>query len=245
MALRPYTIAHRGFSGRYPENTLLSFQKAIEVGADWLELDVITTRDDVVIVSHDTTADRCTDGKGSLQEMSLSEVKQLDAGSWFNPSFAGERIPTLDEVLDLVAPLPIRLAIEIKGDTPEQYIHNARAAVSLLKERGYLQKVNITSFDPDSLRAIKTWESSLTTSLDPDKQDGTYSPWELCQQVLACGSNFLQHHYVALNAEIVDEARQHGFGVWAWTVNDLSEMQRLEALGVMGIVTDYPNLISQ
>jgi glycerophosphoryl diester phosphodiesterase len=243
LALKPYIVAHRGFSGKYPENTLLAFQKAMDIGIRWLELDVITTSDDVVIVSHDTMADRCTNGTGSLQGRTLDEVKQLDAGSWFDPQYAGERIPTLDEVLDLVAPLPIRLAIEIKGDTPEHYLRNARATVNLLQRRGAIQKIVITSFDTGCLRVVKQWEPLIATSLDPDKQDGSYTAWELCQKVLACGANFLQHHHAALNAEIVDEARQHGFGVWAWTVNDLAEMQRVEEIGVMGIVTDFPNLL--
>src|ERR1044071_7635909 len=158
MSCRPYVIAHRGISGRYPENTLLAFQRAIEAGADWIELDVHTTADNVVIVSHDATANRCTDGQGFFSAMTLSQVKKLDAGHWFAEEFAGQRIPTLEETLDLLGDGRIRLCIEVKGPTTDENIRTARGTVDILQKRGYLRHVVISSFSPDALRAVKTWE---------------------------------------------------------------------------------------
>lgn len=107
-------IAHRGASAYAPENTLASFERAVELNADWFELDCLLTKDDAVIVSHDNTADRCTDGKGSIPEKTLAELKVLDAGSWFDTKFAGERLPTLIEALAL-AKDRIGIYIEIKS----------------------------------------------------------------------------------------------------------------------------------
>lgn len=239
---RPYVIAHRGFSGRYPENTRIAFQHAIEVGADWIELDVVTSADDVLVVHHDSTVDRCTNGSGLVHQMTVEQLKSLDAGGWFDPKFAGETMITLGEVLDLVTPTPLRLAIEIKGHDREQFSRTASNVVGLLKERDWLRRAVVTSFDPECLLEIKRLEPTLTTSLDPEKQDGTSTPWELCSQVMACGSNFLQHHHKALNQDIIEEARAHGFVVWAWTVNEADDMRRMIAIGADAIVTDYPDV---
>lgn len=238
----PYVIAHRGFSGKYPENTRIAFQRAIEVGADWIELDVVTSADDVLVVHHDSTVDRCTNGSGAVHEMTLEQLKKLDAGSWFAPKFAGEPIITLDEVLELVTPTPLRLAIEIKGHDREQFLRTAHHVVAMLQARDWLRRAVVTSFDPACLLEIKRLEPTLATSLDPEKQDGTYTPWELCGQVMACASNFLQHHHQALTEDIVQEARAHGFVVWAWTVNDADDMRRMIAVGADAIVSDYPDV---
>src|SRR5205823_4626291 len=173
---RPYVIAHRGISGRYPENTLLAFQRAIEARSDWIELDVQTTLDDVVIVAHDGSADRCTNGHGDFKNMTLAEVKQLDAGIRFGRSFAGERIPTLEETLDFLGDGRIRLCIEIKGHTTGDNFRTAWETVRILQERNFLRYAVVSSFNHEALRAIKTWEPLVATSLDPDPQDGSCTP---------------------------------------------------------------------
>lgn len=242
--MKPYVIAHRGASGNYPENTLLAFQQAIEMGVDWIELDVMTTSDGVVIVSHDTRADRCTDGTGSIPAMTLEQVKQLDAGIRPGEAFKGERIPTLHEALDYIGD-KARVCIEIKGDTTDDFIRHARYTVEVLERRGSLRRVVISSFNADCLQAIKIWQPLLVTSLDPDRQDGTYSAWQLCEKVLGCGANFLMHSHDTLTPEIVDECHQHGFGLWTWTINNENAMQCAINLGVDAIMTDYPALLRQ
>ena len=240
--MKPYVIAHRGASGSYPENTLLAFQQAIEAGTDWIELDVMTTHDDIVIVSHDTRADRCTDGAGHIPSMTLAEVKQLDAGVRTGKIFAGECIPTLHEALDCIGD-KARVCIEIKGDTTDDFIRHARYTVDVLERRGNLRRVVISSFNAECLRAIKTWQPLLVTSLDSDRQDGTYSATQLCEKVLACGANFLMHRHDTLTQAIVDECHQHGFGLWTWTANQEADMCRVIEMGVDAIMTDYPGLL--
>jgi glycerophosphoryl diester phosphodiesterase len=243
MIYRPYVIAHRGISGRYPENTLLAFRHAIEARADWIELDVHTTADGIVIVSHDSKADRCTDGHGYFKTMTLQQVKQLDAGNWFGAEFVGQRIPTLDETLDFMGDGRVRLCIEIKGDVTDDYICTARAAVDVLHRRGFLRHAVISSFNHDCLRAIKLWEPLLATSLDPTPQDGSLSPWELCQQVLRHNINSMQHRHETLTPDIIDEAHQHGFSLWTWTVNEPDDMRRMIEMGVDAIMTDHADVL--
>lgn len=243
MPHRPYNIAHQGASGLFPPNTLLSFEKAVELGADWIELDVVSTRDGVVVVSHDTTVDRCTDGHGRIVDMTLEQIKALDAGIRFGERFRGERIPTLSETIAWARNQPIRLCIEIKADTTSEYLRTAVLTVDVLRQCNYIQPTVITSFSPECVRAVKALEPCLSVALDPDRQDGTYSPWELCQQALRCGANFLLHDYRALTAEIVAEAHQHGFCLWTWTVDDPAEMRRIMAMEPDGIMTNRPDLL--
>ena len=245
MASRPYVIAHRGTSGRYPENTIPAFQNAVEIGADWIEFDVMSTADGAVVINHDGTVDRCTNGTGKVLEKSLVQIKELDAGIRFGEKFAGVRIPTLEEALDFLESQPVQLCIEIKGATTDESIQTARRTVEILQRRGRLQRSVISSFDPECLRTIKTWEPLLATSLDPDPQNGTLTPWELCQQVLRCHANSMQHTHDYLTAEIVSEAHLHGFALWAWTVNKPEDMQRIISLDVDAIMSDYPDTLRQ
>jgi glycerophosphoryl diester phosphodiesterase len=239
----PLVIAHRGISGRYPENTLIAFQRAVEAGSDWIELDVQTTVDGVVIVSHDGTADRCTDGHGPFKAMTLHDVKQLDAGSWMDSKFAGERIPTLEETLDFLGDGRIRLCIEVKGGDTADCLSTAWGTVRLLQKRGFLRHAMISSFNHECLRAVKTWEPLVATSLDPTPQDGSCTPWELCQQVLGFNINAMQHVYDTLTPDIIEEAHHHGFSLWTWTVNKADDMRRMIEMGVDAIMTDYADVL--
>ena len=143
-------------------------------------------------------------------------------------------------MLDWLTDQPVRACIEVKGITPLEYHDTARALVTMLQQRGCLQRVVISSFDPGCLKVIKSLEPLLATALDPMPQDGSLTPWQLCQQVLRCQANFMLHRHQTLTAELVDEARQHGFDIWAWTIDDPAAMQRAINLGAAGIMTNYP-----
>jgi glycerophosphoryl diester phosphodiesterase len=243
MRHRPFNIAHQGASRARPPNTLAAFRRAIEMRADWIELDVVASADSAVIVSHDTTVDRCTDGAGRIADLSLAELKRLDAGIRFGAPFAGERLPTLEETIDIVARSPLRLCVEIKGDSPDEHRHTAALAAAVLRRRDCLRWTVVTSFDPGCLAEIRRLEPRLATALDPEPQDGTRAPWELCRQVLECGATFMLHDHRALSRAIVDEARRHGFSVWAWTANDRADMQRAVNTGADGLMTDCPDIL--
>ncbi|MGE5258214.1 MAG: glycerophosphodiester phosphodiesterase, partial [Hyphomicrobiales bacterium] len=146
---RPLLIGHRGYPARFPENTLASFQGAMQAGCDMIELDVTLTRDRKVVVIHDDTLNRTTNGNGAVSKHTLAEIKQLDAGSWFDPQFSAERVPEIDELIQLTANRCL-LNIEIKtsafeADYPEDAIE--RQVVKLVKTSQAMGRVIISSFD--------------------------------------------------------------------------------------------------
>ena len=156
---RPWIVAHRGYRGLYPENTLAAFEGAITAGADMIELDVCLTRDRVPVVIHDKTLYRTTDGKGLVSEHSLSELKELDAGSWFSAEFKGEAIPTLEELLQLVRG-KILVNIEIKQDSFESPAPPDAIEVQiceLVERLGMVDSVLISSFEHFIFPRILRW----------------------------------------------------------------------------------------
>jgi glycerophosphoryl diester phosphodiesterase len=239
---RPLVIAHQGASGLYPSNTLASFRGAVEARADIIEIDVTHTLDDVIVVSHDLHVDKCTNGHGFIPEMTLAEIKRLDAGVRFGAQFAGERIPTLEEALDWAEQNPIRLCIEVKGDTIGRYLRAGRATVEMLQKRPILEKVTLTSFSSQCIQAMKPLEPRLAWGYDPDERHA-YTPWEVCAEALACGASFLLFDHRRLSAEIVDEAHQHGFSLWAWTADRPADLHRLIGFGVDAIMTNRPDVL--
>jgi glycerophosphoryl diester phosphodiesterase len=146
---RPYVVAHRGISGKVPENTLAAFSRACETpGIDMIELDVRLSGDDHVIVLHDRTLQRTSTGNGAARNYSIAELKEFDAGSWFDPTFSKERIPTLEEVLVLVNKRRW-VNIELKSDFffPEKHGHLERRVLDCVRSLGYYDHVLFSSFN--------------------------------------------------------------------------------------------------
>ncbi len=168
---------HRGASAECPENTLLAFSRAIAHGVDALELDVHLTRDDVLLVIHDSTLERTTNGTGRVRDHSLTEIRQLDAGQ-------GQRAPTLDEVFGLVRSTPIRLCVEVKGETETDGLTIAEAIVRSLEAADFLGQAIVTSFSPAALLKVRALQPALATMLDPSPQDGFLTPRQICEQTL-------------------------------------------------------------
>ena len=164
-------IAHRGFSGAAPENTLAAFEKAIEVGADMFELDVLLSRDGRVVVIHDDTLDRTTDGEGKVAAFTLAELKKLDAGSWFSAEFAGERIPTLEEALRLAKGC-ILVNVEIKTEAVGRGV--VAKALEVIDELDMKDNVVISSFDPTALAKARELHPGIRTAslFDAELQKG-------------------------------------------------------------------------
>ncbi|MDQ7826832.1 MAG: glycerophosphodiester phosphodiesterase family protein [Candidatus Eremiobacteraeota bacterium] len=159
---KPFIIGHRGASSLAPENTMASFRKAQTLGAEMIELDVHRTKDGALIIMHDDTVDRTTDGQGAVKDLTLREIKALDAGSWFSPDFKGEGVPTFDEVLQW-ARGKVKIDIEIKNSM--QYPGIEKEIISLLKARGMEKNVIITSFDPQCIKNVKKEDSTIKTGV--------------------------------------------------------------------------------
>jgi glycerophosphoryl diester phosphodiesterase len=229
--------AHRGFSGAAPENTLAAFKKAMEVDSDMMELDVRFSKDGQVVVIHDDTLDRTTNGRGKVSDYTLKELKQFDAGSWFAPHFAGEQIPTLIEVLEL-AKGKIPVNIEIKDESPSRYkiTDLADRALQEVKKAGMEDQVIYVSFYPVALERIQERDSRLWVGLL------YHRPWNSLDEVTG-GRSFpvlgLRNSYLTKGK--IDKIHQQGMKVNVYTVNSEEEMEQFIRWGVDGIITNHPD----
>jgi glycerophosphoryl diester phosphodiesterase len=231
--------AHRGFSGQSPENTLTAFRAAIDAGADMVELDVHLTRDNEVVVIHDDTLERTTNGKGNVAEKTLAELKDLDAGSWFNSRFAGERIPTLAEVLE-IARNRILVNIELKKgkNFPYTMAELADRTLAVVEKAGMTGQVLFSSFDPAAVNRIREKNPLLPIALIVEK------PWEKPED-LGAGTRYptLNCRTTVLNEENIRRAHTAGIRVHVWTVNTKEMMEKFIALGVDGVITNHPDIL--
>lgn len=230
--------AHRGASAHYPENTLLAFRKAVEQGVDMLELDVHSTADAHLIVMHDATLDRTTNGHGNVNDHSLEEIRQLDAG-------LGQMIPLLEEVIQLARDSQVRLGVEVKTTTEEEEVAATEAVIRTLEAGAFLDRAIVTSFSPKALLRAKSMNHEVSTMLDPSPQDGSLSPREVCAQVLRAGANSLCYDFRFLTAEIVRECQLTGLALWAWDPDEPADLERMIRLGVSGIMTNRPDILNQ
>jgi glycerophosphoryl diester phosphodiesterase len=238
--------AHRGGSWNAPENTMGAFREAVSLGGvDYLELDLHITRDGEIVVIHDDTVDRTTNGKGKVSEMTLAQIEQLDAGSWFNhmfperarPQFTRERIPTLRTVIDFAKSAPIKLYIETKTVKSARRDFEQKVE-EVLDEEGFDSFVVVESFDVESLKRMKAINPNLKTALLVEHlTDATIL---LAKQVSA--SEIAPHHE-SVTPPVVRRAHQAGLKVTAWTVDDPAEIKRLREANVDGIITNRPDLV--
>ncbi|MEM1178128.1 MAG: glycerophosphodiester phosphodiesterase family protein [Acidobacteriota bacterium] len=236
----PKVIAHRGFSGQAPENTLVAIRQAIEIGADMVEIDVTLTRDGHVIVLHDETLERTTDGGGAALETQLADIQKLDAGSWFDARYAGEKVPTLQEVLDLVTDR-ILLNIEIKHEAVTDAVEGgiAQKVHRLVAESGRAEQVIVSSFDPRPLARLRELGSPLATaSLYAVRLHSGLLPSDITAQVGSVAFNVSGRH---LDEAMLENAKAHGIPVQVYTVNEIKDMERLLEVGVVALFTDHPD----
>jgi glycerophosphoryl diester phosphodiesterase len=239
-------IAHRGASGLYPENTLLAFRKAIENGVDYLEMDLHLTQDREIVVMHDETLERTTNGAGFIWDHTLEALRQLDAGQ-------GERVPALAEVIDLVRPTNVRLLLELKyeveRDYPDKYLNEGlattEAMISFLDRAGFTDRVVLTSFSPVLLQRAKELEPRYPLSIDPYPQDGSLTPKQVMDQVLPSRANNVAYYYSSVDQAFLEESRLCGITTWAWDPDDPDELRRLIGLGVDGIETNRPDVLNK
>jgi len=233
-------IAHRGASVAAPQNTLAAFEKALDLGADGVEFDVHLSSDGVPVVIHDFTVDSTTDGNGAVAKMTLAELKELDAGTTFGPEFTGERIPTLVEVLECLAPHDVLMNIEVKSVSPCN-TGLEDAIVTQVKAHRVEEQVLFSSFNPISLWRLKRLAPEIPAGL-------LYSPGIPLPLRQAWLAPLIRHEARHPEHTMVDEkymawARDRGYQVNTWTVNEPEEMKRLIALGVDSIITNMPGVL--
>ncbi len=231
----PLVVAHRGASRAAPENTLAAFREALDRGADAVELDVQRTSDGHLIILHDATLERTTDGRGPVALYSLAALKKLDAGRWFNERFTGERLPTLEEA---AAAIDKRagLFVEIKqGPVFDDKIEAAVARV--IEERGLLESCEVSSFDHSSVRRMKTLLPAVPGGILYDAM--LIDPFSAARLAQA---DALHPGWPMVTPDLVTEAHRRGLAVAVWTVNDEDAIAQLADIGVDAIVTDVPDV---
>jgi glycerophosphoryl diester phosphodiesterase len=229
-------VAHRGFSGRAPENTLAAFRLAMnEPYVQWMELDVHLSRDNVPVVIHDGTLKRTTNGQGRVRDKTAAELGVLDAGSWFHASFASEGVPTLDQVLALASGR-CRLNVELKGDDADRDLL-ARMAVEVIRSRRLEHDTVITSFQPELLLSVRNYFPSMRTGLIIDDR-----PSDLIPMLNAIGASCLSIGYGKLNSKLLQQTADASISVMAWTVNSPGDLRRLASRPEpFQLCTNYPN----
>ena len=233
---RTLVIAHRGFSGRAPENTVAAISEAIAIGADMAEIDVTLTADNRVVVIHDETLQRTTNGNGNVAEHDFDEIRSLDAGSWFAPQFAGEKVPTLGEVLDLVKG-QILLNVEIKTEAVDRGISD-KVAVAI-KERGMTDQVIVSSFSPTALEQMRAVAPEIRTAVlfNPELQRGE-DPVEI---VHGLGASAFNIRGSRLKAKMLRSCREQGIPVGVYTVDKPRKMKQWVKKGIDAIFTNHPD----
>lgn len=233
---RVQVLAHRGASAYAPENTLAAFRLAIEQRADWLEMDVQQTKDGRLVVFHDLRVERTTNGFGALRDLTLEQVQQLDAGGWYGSQFAGERVPTFEEVVALARETGIRIFPEVKD--PRLYPGIEERVAAVITANGYEQSTIVQSFDMTSLERLRAANprlklAALYTAASPLRGDPPAGvtvvgpPWEL----------------VSIDPTLVRDAHAGGRQVVVWSVDSPAPIRALLDARVDGIITSRPDVV--
>jgi glycerophosphoryl diester phosphodiesterase len=226
-------IAHRGASGHAPENTLAAFRRAISLGATFIETDLQLTRDTRFVAIHDDTVDRTTNGHGKVHDLTLNELRRLDAGSWFGSEFGGERIPTLEEILDFSKKHDVVFYLELK---PTGSWGGEHALIGALRASGEIARTIVISFDSVILQALREIEPTLMTGLLFEGQ--IENP---IQRAIEIGARQLAVRGDLITPTLLAGARKQDLQVVCWTVNQPAHMRLLIGAGVDGIMSDYPD----
>ncbi|MFC0013783.1 MULTISPECIES: glycerophosphodiester phosphodiesterase family protein [Allobacillus] len=232
-------IAHRGASKYKPENTLLAYDLALKIGVDYLELDVQLTKDQVPVVYHDSDLSKKTDIKGSIQDYTYEEIKNLDVGKWFGEEYRGTKLVNFETVLRLYGN-QFNYFLEIKNPTDgiEQIIFNLfeKYRIDLTNHR-----VVIQSFDQNCLLKVREMDANIPINqliLKKTEEEMPYSLTEISTYAEGLGINQSN-----VNEQLLSEANRIGLKIYPYTVNDSEKMQQFIDMGVTGIISDCPDLV--
>lgn len=232
---RPRIWAHRGASGYCPENTMPAFEKAVEMGADGIELDIQLTKDDQIVVLHDEWIDRTSDGKGWLKDYTLEELRQYNFNQT-HPSLGRQQIPTMREVFEQIRPTNLVINIELKTGIVF-YDRLEEKILALTKEMGMEDRVIYSSFNHDTIRKLRALDKKAQTGFL--YADGTMDMPEYAKRY---GVNAL--HPALYNLQypgFMEQCRRNGLKVHVWTVNETEHMEQCLRYGVDAIITNYPD----
>lgn len=228
-----FIIGHRGASGHAPENTLAAFKKAVSLGAAFIETDLQLSRDARFVAIHDDTVERTTNGQGKVHDQTLAELRRLDAGSWFGSEYAGERIPTLEEILEFSKKNDVVFYLELK---PSGSWGGEHTLIGALRESGEVARVIVISFDHSILASLRKIEPTLMTGALYDGQ--VADPLE---SALAVGARQVVVRGDLVTPAMIEQAHKKDLQIVCWTINQPAHIRLLVAAGVDGIMSDYPD----
>lgn len=230
---KPWVIAHRGASGHAPENTMAAFERAVALGAGFIETDLHLTRDARFVAIHDPTLERTTNGKGLVKDFTLAEIRRLDAGLWFDREFMGQRVPTLEEIVEFAAKHDVIFYLELKYEAAWGMHHSL---IGALRKSGGAQRSIIISFNESALTALRQVDPAAMMGLLFDEPNQDYA-----KTGIELGVRQLCPHHSLVTPELVEKAHGLDLQVATWTVDDAGIMRAMIAAKVDGIMTNFPD----
>lgn len=243
---RPLVAAHRGGAALWPENSLLAFRNALGLGVEYVETDVHLSADGQVVVMHDPTLERTSTGVGALRERTLADLEAVRLRAR-DGSVGDERVPTLARLLDLLAPSPVGLLLEIKVDHRKQrYPGIEEKVLALLRAHGMQQRTLVMAFERETVRRVRELDPSVRTALligRGELQRDRVRPAEGVARARELGAAAIGYNHRLVDDEVVAAARAAGVVLGAWTVNEEADIRRMMAAGVDLIISDRPDLV--
>jgi glycerophosphoryl diester phosphodiesterase len=231
----PIICFHRGYSKKAPENTVSAIKAALNVNAKMIEIDIQLSKDDALVVIHDFKINRLSEGKGAVSKIDLAELKKYDFGSKFSPEFAGEKIPTLKEVLDICGD-KILINLELKWKVfGKNKIHFIEKVINTLKEYNLNNSILITSFNWSLIKQLRQYYPMMITGLIFDKRISKYSALRFSNKN---NIPFLVSNYKIINNNFIKKVHDIDKSIFVYTVNDPDDIKRLKSIGADGIITD-------
>ena len=240
---RPLSVAHRGHSIAYPENTLEAYRRAIELGVEMIECDVNIAGDGKLVMMHDPTLDRTTTGSGLVSSATWEEIQGLDAGGKFKPEFAGARVPSTEETLSLYKEAGILSCFEVKGADADEADRIALGLVDLFVKHGMLERAFLSSYHHECLHLAKSKCPELLLGPERLPDDAPADPPEALRQAKAFDAPVLQHQYTVLTADVIRVLHENEIAVWSWSTTDEASMVFSIELGADALMGDDVQLM--
>lgn len=240
---RPLSIAHRGHSIAYPENTLVAYRQAIDIGVEMIECDVNITRDGKLVMIHDSTLDRTTSGSGRVSSATWEEIQRLDAGGKFKPEFAGARVPSTEETLLLYKDAGLGSCFEVKGANAEEANRIALALVELFIKHDMLDTAFMSSYSHEALHLAKAKCPELLLAPERLPDDAPPDPPEAVRQAQSFPAPVIQHQYTVLTADVIRVLHDNQIAVWSWSTTDEASLVFSVEVGADAVMGDDVELM--
>jgi glycerophosphoryl diester phosphodiesterase len=231
---KPWVIAHRGASGHAPENTMAAFERAVELGVVFIETDLHLTRDARFVAIHDESLERTTNGRGKVSDFTLAELRRLDTGLWYDRQYMGQRILTLEDILEFGRKRDVVFYLEVKYEAAWGMHH---ALVGALQKEQDAARTIVISFDASTIESVRKLDASIMTGLLIDEGSQT----DAVRKALDVGARQLCPHARLVTHEFVEQTHRADLLLATWTVDDPEEMRRVISVGADGVMTDFPD----